>query len=277
MTTENSTAQKPKTLRTVLLVIGSIILAIILVGTIARFAFASNREDTSGTFTVAEQFEAIELRASAADVTVEYTDVNEPEIRFDQGDTNLRLDYKVSGGDLQIRVDRPGWGWLDFGVGFGDWGWNEGATLELSLPERLERDGVALRVETTAGNLTVAGTYGDVEMESTAGDVRMTGVADDLEIRTTAGNVRVNGVEVNGAFIGESTAGNSTIEFASLPDSIAVESTAGNVNVLLPSGSYRIETDTTAGNVTQNVSSDQNSDRIYRFESTAGNIELNER
>src|SRR5690606_8441789 len=204
---------------TVLLVIGSIILTIILVGTIARFAFASNREDTSGTFTVEQQFDTIELRASAADVSVEYADVNEPQIRFDQGGTNLRLDYDVSGGELDIRVGRPGWGWWGFGFGFGDWGWNEGARLELSLPERMESEGVTVKIETTAGNLTVAGTYGDVEMESTAGDVRMTGVADDLEIRTTAGNVRLDGVEVGGSFIGESTAGDSSFEFDSLPDS----------------------------------------------------------
>jgi DUF4097 and DUF4098 domain-containing protein YvlB len=277
MTTQDATPvqKKPNPLRTVLLVVGSIILAIILVGTIARFAFAGNGEDTSGTFTVAQQVDTIELRASAADVTVEYTDVNEPEIRFDQGSTNLRLDYDVSGGELDIRVDRPGWGW--WGFGFGDWGWSEGATLELSLPESMERDGVALKVETTAGNLTVAGKFGDVELESTAGDVRMAGATDDLEIRTTAGNVRLNGVEVDGSFLAESTAGDSTIEFGSLPDSIEMHSTAGNVSVLLPSGNYRIETDTTAGNVTQNVSSDQNSDRTYRFESTAGDIVLDER
>lgn len=277
MTTENSAAPTPRksnTLRTVLLVIGSIILAIILVGTIARFAFAANREDTSGTFAVEQQFDTVKLRASAVDVTVNYTDIDEAEIAFDQGGSNLQLDFKVSGGELRVRVDHPGWGWLG---GFGNWGWNDSATLELSLPEGMQRDGVDLFVENTAGNLTVDGEYGDVELESTAGDVRMTGAVDDLEIRTTAGNVRVNGVEVNGSFLGESTAGDVSIEFDSLPESIVMESTAGNVKALLPRGSYRIDTDTTAGNVTQNLSSDQNSDRVYRFETTAGNIELNER
>lgn len=277
MTTQNPASSPPRknTLRTVLLVVGSLILAVILVGTIARFAFAGNREDVSGTFTVTQAFEAIQVRASAADVTVEYADVTEPEIRFDQGDTRLHLDYNVSAGQLEIRVDRPGWRW--WGFDFGDWGWSEAATLELSLPERMEASGVSLTVKTTAGDLAVVGEYGDVDLESTAGDVRMAGVANDLEVRTTAGDVRLNGVEANGSFLAESTAGDSTFDFDSLPDSMKVQSTAGNVSVALPGGSYRIEVDTTAGAVTQNVSSDQNSDRVYRFESTAGNIELNER
>src|SRR5690554_1025941 len=275
MTTENPTtptSRQPNTLRTVLLVVGSIILVIILVGTIARFAFSANREDTSGTYTVEQQFDTVQLRASAADVNVRYTDIDEAELKFDQGGSNLRLDYDVSGGVLKVRVHQPGWGW-----NFGNWGWDNSATLDLSLPESMERDTVELMIETTAGNLTLDGEYGDVEIESTAGNLRMSGAADNLRISTTAGNVQLKDYSVSGAFTSESTAGDSSLQFDSLPDSIDVQSTAGNVNATVPSGSYRIETDTTAGNVQQNVSSDQNSDRVYRFETTAGNIELNER
>lgn len=280
MTTQDQTLQtpaprQPNTLRTVLLVVGSIVLAIILVTTVVRVAFSLNREDTSGTFTVAESFDTVELRTSAADVTVEYTDVDEPEIRFDQGGTNLRLDYRVSGGVLTVRVDHPGWGW--WGWGFDGWGWNHDATVNLSLPDAMEGDGVGLAVETTAGDLRVRGEYGDVTVESTAGNLRMSGAADDLQITTTAGDVRLEDVAVTGSFRSESTAGDGAFEFRSLPDSMEVTSTAGDVRVVLPSGSYRIETDTTAGEVRQNVSSDQDAERVYRFETTAGDIELNER
>ncbi|MHA6693040.1 DUF4097 family beta strand repeat-containing protein [Homoserinimonas sp. A520] len=282
MTTQDQTApspapapRQPNTLRTVLLVVGSIVLAIILVGTVARVAFSLNRDDTSGTFAVEDAFDTVELRTSAADVKVQYTDVDEPQIRFDQGGTNLRLDYEVSDGVLNVRVGHPGWGW--WGWGFDGWGWNDDAKVNISLPAAMERDGIQLAIETTAGDLNLSGDYGDVTVDSTAGNLRMSGATDDLQISTTAGDVRLDDVAVNGSFRSESTAGDGTFEFRSLPDSIEVTSTAGDVRVALPSGSYRIETDTTAGEVRQNVSSDQNSDRVYRFETTAGNIELNER
>lgn len=285
MTTQDQTLpapapRQPNTLRTVLLVVGSIVLAIILIGTAFRVAFSLNRDDTSGTFAVQESFDAIDLRASSADVTIEYGDVDEPQLVFDQGGTNLRLDRDVSGGILTVTIGHSGWGWWGgHGWGGDGWGWwgDDGAKLELTLPDSMEGDSLGLRVDSTAGDLKVSGEFGDVMVETTAGNLRMTGATDDLEIATTAGDVRLNGVAVNGTFRSQSTAGDGMFEFRTLPDSMEVTSTAGDVRVELPSGSYRIETNTTAGEVRQNVSSDQDAERVYRFETTAGDIELNER
>lgn len=269
-------AKKSNTLRTVLLVIGSIVLAIVLITTVVQVAVSLTREDTSGTFAVQEEFDQVDVRVSAADFEVEYADIDEAQIRFDQGGTNLRLDRDVSGGVLTITVDHPGWGWLGW-IGDGWWGWDDHATLELTLPAAMEQDALGLDIDSSAGNLRVSGEYGIVAVESTAGNVRMSGAAEDLEINTTAGNVELEDLSVTGTFRSDSTAGNGTFEFRTLPDSIDVQATAGDLRVTLPSGSYRIDTDTTAGNVTQDVSSDPNADRVYRFETTAGNIDLNQR
>ena len=268
-------AKKNNTLRTVLLVVGSIVLAIILITTVARVAFSLNREDTSGTFAVQESFDEIDLRVSAANVEVEFADIDEPQIVFDQGDTNLRMDSDVSGGVLTVKVEHPGWGWFGW-IGNGWWGWDEFASLKLTLPEAMEEDAMTLGIDSSAGNLTVSGDYGDVSIDSTAGNVEIAGSARSMAISTTAGNVDLVDLSVSGTFRSDSTAGNGTFEFSTLPDSITVEATAGDLEVTLPGGSYRIETDTTAGNVQQNVNSDQNADRVYRFETTAGNIEINE-
>jgi Putative adhesin len=264
------------TLRTVLLVVGSIILAIILITTVVRVAYSLNREDTSGTFTVEDSFDEVEVRVSAADVVVEYADVDQARIKFEQGGTNLRLDRHVSGGVLTVTVDQPGWGWWNWG-GDGWWGMGHDASLRLTLPEALEDEALALDIDSSAGDLRVFGDFGNVGVESTAGNVRMSGSTGNLEISTTAGNVDLNDLAVSGTFRSESTAGNGSFEFRTLPDRMDVQATAGDIRVVLPRGSYRIETDTTAGNVQQNVSSAQNADRVYRFETTAGNIEINER
>ncbi len=274
------TPQEPShTLRTVLLVVGSIVLALVLVFTVVRVVSSMNREDTSGTYTVSDRFDSIDLRATAADVELEFGAVTRAELRFEQGDTNLRLAQRVSGNELQVSVKQPGWGWWgpDFGGFFGDWGMRDSAQLTIVLPQSLQGDNLDLVLGSTAGNLDVTGDFGDVRLDSTAGDVRLAGSADDLSVDTTAGNIRMDGFSVAGDFRSDSTAGDSRFDFRTLPRSIDVQSTAGNVRVVLPSGSYRIETDTTAGDVQQHVSSDATSDRVYRFSTTAGNIELSER
>lgn len=265
------------TLRTVLLVVGSIILVVVLVGAVLRITFSLNQEDTSGDFRVTQQFDAIDLRASAADVRIDYQDVSQPELRFDQGDANLRFEHSVSGGELLIEVRTPGWGW--WGWDFGEWGWwgDRPATLLVVLPESQESEGIALTLDSTAGNMDVFGEFGDIQLESTAGDVQLRGGAESVEIRTTAGDVRLTDFSLTGPFRSESTAGDVRFEFLTLPARMDVQSTAGDVEVELPKGSYRIDTDTTAGEILQNVSSDANSDRVYRFETTAGDIAISER
>lgn len=266
---------RSKTLRNILLIAGSIIILAVLATAAARVASALGREDTSGDFAVSGDFDTIDLRATAADIVVGYGAVSQAELHFDQGDSNLTLGHSVSNGVLRISVENGGWGWW----GFGDWGfWNhEGARLGVVLPEGLEGDDVVLLLDTTAGNMQIDGTFGDVRVESTAGDVSLAGEAQNLEVRTTAGDVRLDGYRLNGSLSGDSTAGDTFYGFSSLPEAIDISSTAGNVTVELPDGDYRIETDTTAGEIRQDVSSDAGSDRLYRFETTAGDINIRER
>lgn len=266
------------TLRTVLLVFGSIILAIALAVAGVRVANSLDREDTSGEYTVTQQFESIDLRTSAADVEIHQLQVDKPELRFDQGNTNLRLEHSVSDGVLHITVDHEGLGWWGFGDwNFGDFGlWNnEGAKLIVALPEEL--DDVSITYDGTAGNLDVAGEYADVNLESTAGDLRLTGGADSLELTTTAGDVTMDDYSLRGPFRSESTAGEGAFQFSTLPERMDVRSTAGDVRVELPRGDYRIETDSTAGEIQQDASSNSSSDRVYVFETTAGDIFISER
>lgn len=264
-----------KTLRNVLLVVGSVALALIITVTTVEVIASLNREDTSGTFDITAAINDIEIDTTVADVEISFGAVDSPEVTFAQGSTNLRMDYRVDGDELNIRVERPGWGWWR-GL-FGGFDLGNGARLTVTLPQEDSGKNIELGVESTAGNVQVDGDFGDTEISTTAGDLWMSGSTHDLTIDTTAGDVRLDGLAVNGELRRDGTAGDTVMDLTVLPDSIDLTSTAGDVTVMLPVGSYRIETDVTAGSVEQNVSSDQNATRVYQFETTAGNITLNER
>jgi len=257
-------------LRTVLLVGGSILIVIVLALVAIRVSMQLTRSDASETVNVAEQFDAIEISSSASDVTVEYADVDDAVIEFDQGDTvrEIRFEHGVRSGVLEIELsDRT---WIPWIWGFG----GEGSELTVTLPEALESTPVEISVDSTAGNITVDGAFADIDVETTAGNLELAGSATALTLETTAGNVDVVDFELEGDLSSQSTAGNTTFEFTTVPSSVRVSSTAGNIEFIAPDGSYRIETDVTAGTVDSELSSDAASDRIFRFETTAGNIDL---
>ncbi|TQL47356.1 putative adhesin [Homoserinimonas aerilata] len=282
MTSQNPTtvpsgspAPRSNTLRTVLLVLGSIVLVMILAFTVIGIVRSQNRHDTSGTFSVSESFETVEVKTSAADVDIVMDPrADVPELRYDQGDTNLQFDYSVRDDTLVVSIGNDGWfGWFGGGV-FGDWS-AESAKLTLLLPETEGR--LDVNLETTAGDVRVDGDYADVSVRSTAGDITLSGSVNDLRLESTAGTAELDDLAVRGAFRSETTAGDMDFAFAELPSSIDVESTAGNVRIGLPDGRYRIDANSTAGDISSDVSSDAKADRVYRISTTAGDIEVYER
>jgi len=267
----NAPARRPNTLRTVLLVVGSIVIVLVLAFAAVRIVRALNNEDTSGIHPISQSFETLELRSSAADVVIlRESGVDRTELRFDQGDTNLRLEYAVRGGVLKATVGNDDWGWWGFG-NWGDWR-SRGALITVVLPA--DADAIALDLRSTAGDVDVDGDFTDVAVRSTAGNVTLSGSAGELRLDTTAGEAALDDFSVSGSFRSETTAGDMDFDFAELPRSIDVRSTAGTVRVGLPDGRYRIEADSTAGSIRNEVSSYASSDRVYRFTTTAGDIEL---
>src|SRR3954451_10265750 len=107
--TINQTATTPapskrSTLRTVLLIVGSIFLLLVLVFTTLRIIAAGSREDTSGSYTVSDSFTSMKVDTTAANVSIRVADVDETEIDYEQGSSNQRLSYDVHGDTLTIGV-----------------------------------------------------------------------------------------------------------------------------------------------------------------------------
>lgn len=264
------TTARSTTLRTVLLVVGSVVIAIIIAVAAARVAVALTREDSSGTFEIGDDFDAIELRTSASDVTIGFGDVARPVLEFRQGDRggNITLEHSVVGSTLRVEVGHRGW--FPWGFDFG----GDDSHLDLVLPASYGNGRIAVDADSTAGDIDLAGRFGTVALEATAGDVRLIGGATELSLDTTAGDVEVRKFALRGSLTGSSTAGDVSYEFSTIPDSANVESTAGNIEFTVPEGDYRIVTETTAGEVDSRVTNDADADRTFEFHTTAGDVRI---
>jgi hypothetical protein len=269
-------ASRNNGLRTGLIVVGSVILAAILISVAVNVAFALNRTDASGTYTVGEKFSAVDVEADISDVTVSFGDVDQARIEFRQGDSarNISFEHDVRGDQLQVKVlTRGGWFW-PFGGGWFFGG--DQPTLDITLPKALADGSLPLTVSATAGDVNLDGDYAATRIHMTAGDLDLSGSATDLSIESTAGNIDLDTMSAKTLTI-HSTAGDIRVDLATLPDEFEIASVAGNQTVTLPAGDYDINTQTTAGDVTVDVPSNPDAALSYRFTSTAGNIEIDER
>lgn len=268
--TGTPTPSRPRTLRTVLLVVGSLVLALLLVLVVGQAVSSTQRVDASGTSEVDENFDRVSVESTAADVRVEQGDVDRAEIVFDAGDTRLTERHRVSGGELVVEVRGPRWSPFDGGVGV-----TRGASLTLLLPASTE--GADLEVESAAGDVALTGTFGDVSVSSTGGDVDLAGAVTDLEIESAAGDVTARALEVDGEIEASTTAGDVELDLATAPTALVVESTGGDQRVLLPDGDYAITTETVVGDVSNALGDDAGSATRYRFSAVAGDITLERR
>lgn len=262
-----------RTLRTVLLVIGSIALALVLVftalGAIHSAVAAGGGPDDrgDGTRVLEGEVDAVRVDAAIADLTVRLADVDEPTVEWDSGTSGLRLRTDLVDGELVARVQDSGWG--PFGWFFEERGGT--ARLEVLLPQRAE--GVDLDLEATAGGVELDGDWGDVTIEATVGEVRLAGSAASLDLAATAGSTEGSGLEIDAVTI-DATAGNVDLGFAVAPSSVVASTTAGELRLALPEGEYDFQTETALGDVALGLPSTPGAETVYRLTSTVGDIEI---
>lgn len=241
------TPRRPRTLRTVLLVVGSVLLAAVLLLVGLQVASAGDDQDHSRTSTVGETVDRLTVDAAATDVTVRRADVDRPRIVFAAGDTRLRERHWVRDGALTVEVTGPGWGVTDLSIGV-----RRGADLTIELP-RTTAD-VPVRIGTSAGDVTVTGRYGALDLTSTQGDVSVSGSAGTVTVSATSGDVG--------------------LELTTAPSRVVVDTTSGDQQVRLPRGEYAITAETTVGDVDNALGTDPDADRRYRFTAVAGDVAI---
>jgi hypothetical protein len=269
-TTPNSPTPPPRrSLRTVLLATGAVVLVAIVVGAILIVgdAIGGKRSDASAFYSITESFDSVRVNTEAADVTVRYASVGSAQLIFHQG-TQVRsatLHHAVVGRVLTVTETVSGS--LPFG-----WIAADATTLEIVLPKSEETRPMDLDTTIQAGNLDLNGRFAALTVASNAGNVTLHGGARSLNLKDQSGNVTATGYTLHGPVISTTTAGDSHFEFIALPSRATLSASAGDIWFSVPKGAYEVSGRSLAGTVHQNVTSTPGASRVYTLRDNAGNI-----
>ncbi|MEO1583740.1 MAG: DUF4097 family beta strand repeat-containing protein [Planctomycetota bacterium] len=121
--------------------------------------------------------------------------------------------------------------------------WNDGISIDLVI-EIPQRDGVT--IDTSAGDVYVAGMAGELGVASSAGDVEVDGHAGPAAIASSAGDIDVH--DADGPILAETSAGDISLSHVGWP--IEAATSAGDIDVLMLPGFHgHLHASTTAGSV----------------------------
>lgn len=152
-------------------------------------------------------------------------------------------------------------------------------------------------VDSTSGEITVDGAFGELQIETLSGNTELTGKSDLLDVDSTSGTITVNGTfgqfncealsgetELTGKFDTlnvETTSGEIVI--AGPIGQLDIESISGDVKLTLPEDSeFTLETETISGSIMLDFASKMHNDeyivgngeKLYRVETTSGDIDV---
>lgn len=110
--------------------------------------------------------------------------------------------------------------------------------LTIEIPEKMN-----LILDTGAGNITVNGIKGSLDIESGAGNVSITDIEGDITVATGAGNMKFR--KITGSVDADTGAGN--LSFFNITGDIAADCGAGNITIDTCNG--YVDVDTGIGNI----------------------------
>lgn len=211
---------------------------------------------------------ALDLEVRGAEVTVEFHDGDQAELRVEGGSTqgwSLRRD----GGDLEVRGPHRGFDWWN-----PDWMRGEDERATLLLP----RSAAGLDADLTldAGSLTVDGVFGGLSVDMSAGALSLDGTAATLDAELNAGraDIALSGVEEASYRL---SAGRVESELTGVvPGSVEIEVAAGSLTLTLPESTYDVRRDVSAGSLHSDLSEEAGSRHQVQVSVSAGTVNLRE-
>ncbi|WP_460797826.1 DUF4097 family beta strand repeat-containing protein [Microbacterium sp. GXF0217] len=249
----------------------AVIGGIALIGSGATAAVAAGAQLSSGhsfsTTADADGIRGLDLEVGASDVSVEFGDVDEAELRVD-GDTDGAWTVERDDDELVVRSPNRTFGWW-----FGGW-WGEDERVVLMLPESLQTAGLDLDLDLGAGSLEVAGEFGEVNLHVGAGAMTIEGSAESVDADISAGRAEIALADVTEADLGIS-AGRLTAELTgTTPDRISFEVSAGSLELTVPDDVYNVTQEVSAGSFDNRVETSTTASSTIDARVSAGSATL---
>jgi DUF4097 and DUF4098 domain-containing protein YvlB len=152
---------------------------------------------------------------------------------------------------------------------------NCGISYRFEVPSGME-----IEATTAAGNITVIGLSGKLDLETKAGNVEGAGLTtDEMDAKTRAGNVELRFVGGTEQIKAHTDAGNVDVHFAVPPVNIDVGTNAGNVTVVVPDDGtmYAVNADSSTADPDVQVVVSEDAERQIKATTRAGNVRVDYR
>ncbi|MGW6195866.1 DUF4097 family beta strand repeat-containing protein [Kribbella sp. NPDC055110] len=167
--------------------------------------------------------------------------------------------YHESEGTLEL--NSGGCGFLSFGCK---------TTYVLTVPRDLK-----LTVESSSGNMTIAGIEGATELKSSSGNIEVHDVRGPLDLKSSSGDLEADGLTAT-SVTAHSSSGSTSLDFAVAPQTVEAKTSSGDVSIRIPSGteSYKVDTATSSGDEAANVSNNPNATRTITAKTSSGDVSI---
>ncbi len=241
--------------------------AVLIAGTVFSGVLVALRTSATHTQTLtaaAVGISAVDIDASAAEVTVSFGAVDEATLRVtgSGGADAWRLERD---GDRLVVADSRDW--------WSRWGWLRGAdTVELVLPDSVR--GADADVDVSGGSFVARGDFGALGLTLDAGSLRIDGTADALTTDVNAGSARVDLAGVGEATVTVNAGSFTGALTGTAPSRIGIEVNAGRVDLTVPDTSYAITSDVAAGRFTHDLAADPGARNRIDVQVSAGGVTL---
>lgn len=259
-----------RTVAIVAIVLGSVI-AVGGVASAAATTLVSSAVHTSSRTVDVVGIDQLDVDQNAGSLRVEYADVPEATLTVTSGLGADRWTLRRDGSELDVHApDRSLWGWT-FGFTWGGFGDHNGRAV-LQLPYRLR--GVDASFDVSAGELTVNGDFGRLDLTAGAGRLTAEGSAQELTADMNAGRAELNLSDVRRADL-EVSAGDLDATLSGIrPDRLQLTASAGSMQVTVPQGEYDVTADTSAGSFDNRIGSTPGAANTVQVDVSAGRVVL---
>jgi hypothetical protein len=219
---------------------------------------------------------SLSVDSSASEFRVVFDDVEEAVLETTSSSGRWSLSREGDG----LAVSRSGvlFGWFGgglFGDGlFGeDWSDREERVV-LRLPERLQRAGLDLDVDVSAGSFSAEGDFGEVDLGLGAGALMVGGSAESLDVDLSAGYADLAFADVAEADFAVSAGWLEAVLSGETPREVGVDVSAGTADITLPRDVYAVGSDVSAGSFDNLLDVSEGSPNRVFVDLSAGDVSL---
>jgi hypothetical protein len=197
---------------------------------------------------------------------VEFADIDDAELEVRSAWGIDRWTLARDGDELMV-ASPNGWfnGW------FGGWFGGNGSAV-LRLPQSLE--GMDADLGLAAGDLTVDGSFDELDLQVDAGSAEVSGSANSVEAHLSAGRAELVLDDVGEAQVTVNAGSLEAAFSGSAPDELVAEVNAGSLRLVVPDGEYDVSSEVAAGDFDNRIGSVPGAAHTIRVTVSAGDAVL---